>query len=86
MRAHISPDYPDWYPYNLTLAYAWTGAKAGEAIDIAEAYVRHLPTDPYGYTNLANRTGVLAHLDQAAAAGQRHAAAAAGQVARAQPD
>jgi adenylate cyclase len=49
----LSPYYPDWYPYNLALAYAWTGEKETEAIEIAEAYVRRLPTDPYGYTNLA---------------------------------
>ena len=49
----LSPYYPEWYPYNLALAYAWTGEREGEAIEMAEAYVRRLPTDPYGYTNLA---------------------------------
>ncbi len=49
----LSPYYPDWYPYNLALAYAWTGENEAGAIDLAEAYVRRLPTEPYGYTNLA---------------------------------
>ncbi|MFQ5971028.1 MAG: adenylate/guanylate cyclase domain-containing protein, partial [Alphaproteobacteria bacterium] len=51
----LSPYYPDWYPYNLVLAYAWTGDrdKEQEAIDMAKAYIGRLPSEPYGYTNLA---------------------------------
>ncbi len=63
----LSPYYPDWYPYNLALAYAWAGEREGEAIELAEAYVRRLPTDPYGYTNLAIVQAFFGHEIQAAA-------------------
>ena len=62
----LSPYYPDWYPYNLALAYAWAGEREGEAIELAEAYARRLPTDPYGYTNLAIVQAFFGHEIQAA--------------------
>ncbi|MCF6113157.1 adenylate/guanylate cyclase domain-containing protein [Mesorhizobium muleiense] len=64
----LSPYHLDWQPYNLALGYAWAGQNEGEAIRMAEEYVRRLPTDPYGYTNLAIVQAFFGHEAQAAAA------------------
>ena len=64
----LSPYHLDWQPYNLALGYAWAGENEGEAIRMAEEYVQRLPTDPYGYTNLAIVQAFFGHEAQAAAA------------------
>jgi adenylate cyclase len=64
----LSPYYPDWYAYNLALAHAWAGENEDEAIDLADAYTRRLPSDPYGYTNLAVAQAFFGHEADAAAA------------------
>ncbi|SJM30357.1 adenylate/guanylate cyclase domain-containing protein [Mesorhizobium delmotii] len=64
----LSPYHIDWQPYNLALGYAWVGENESEAIRLAEEYVRRLPTDPYGYTNLAIVRAFFGHESQAAAA------------------
>lgn len=64
----LSPYYLDWLPYNLALGYAWAGENEGEAIRMAEGYVQRLPTDPYGYTNLAIVQAFFGHDPQAATA------------------
>jgi adenylate cyclase len=64
----LSPYYPDWYAYNLALAHAWAGENEDQAIDLAEAYTRRLPSDPYGYTNLAVVQAFFGHETEATAA------------------
>jgi len=49
----LTPYPPDWQLYNLSLGYAWAGESEREAIGMANVCVQRLPTDPYGYTNLA---------------------------------
>jgi adenylate cyclase len=60
----LSPYYLDWQPYNLALGYA--GENEAGAIRMAEEYVQRLPTDPYGYTNLATVQAFFGHKAQAA--------------------
>jgi adenylate cyclase len=61
----LSPYHLDWQPYNLALGYAWAGENEHEAIRMAEGYVQRLPTDPYGYTNLAIVQAFFGHETQA---------------------
>jgi len=62
----LSPYYLDWLPYNLALGYAWAGENESEAINMAEGYIQRLPTDPYGYTNLAIVQAFFGHEARAA--------------------
>lgn len=62
----LSPYYPEWYAYNLAQAYAWRGENEDDALDLAEGYVRRLPGDPYGYTNLATVQSFFGHEPRAA--------------------
>ena len=64
----LTPYHLDWQPYNLALAYAWAGENEGEAIRMAEGYVQRMPTDPYGYTNVAIVQAFFGHETQAATA------------------
>jgi tetratricopeptide (TPR) repeat protein len=61
----LNPYYLDWQPYNLALGYAWAGENEREAIRMAEGYVQRLPSDPYGYTNLAIVQTFFGHETQA---------------------
>ena len=62
----LSPYYPDWYAYNLALAYAWSGERPQEAVASAEWYINRLPHDPYGYSNLAIVQAFAGQEDEAA--------------------
>lgn len=61
----LSPHYPAWYTYNMTLAHLWAGDLAS-AEAAADAYLEREPDEPFSYTNLATVYGFQGRREDAA--------------------